>query len=123
MNSQKQAASETINILKSKLEVAERLSDEMKHLKEEPSFMTEEEIREEEIMTFENLRKPKQIIEEVEILEKDSDYLGPNRIKNLEVEIKKNTLKRKEKISKDASTGCYINVLFNFFALFFITLL
>jgi len=89
INSQKEAASETINILQSKYEVAEKLSDDIKNLQEEPSFMTEEEIREEERRTNEKLLEPKIIIEEVETLERHPDYLGNNHMKTLQEEIEK----------------------------------
>jgi hypothetical protein len=105
MNCQKEAASEMINILSSKLEVAQRLSDDIKNLEEEPSFLTEEETREEERMTFESLFEPKRILEEIEKLESHPDYLGPNHMKTLQVEIEKKELflKRVENPSEDGT--------------------
>jgi hypothetical protein len=98
INCQKAAALETNDFLKSKLKNAERLSDDIKKLKEEPSFMTQEDIIEEEKKTFEKLIEPKKIIEEVEKLESHPGYLGPNDIITLEEEIeeKRSILKRKK---------------------------
>ncbi len=106
VNSQKQAASETINLLKSKLEVAEKLSDGIKKLKEEPSFMTEEGIKEEEKMTNERLFEPKRIIEEIKELESHPDYLDPDHMAIVQIEIEKNRsiLKSGEKMSEDGSS-------------------
>jgi hypothetical protein len=119
MNCQKEAASEMINILSSKLEVAVRLSDDIKNLEEEPSFLTEEEIREEERMTFEKLIEPKKIIEEVEKLMSHPDYLGLNHMKTLQVEIekKKSFLKRVENTSEDKTlkgNQIYVVIIFCF---------
>jgi hypothetical protein len=105
INSQKEAASETINILQSKYEVAEKLSDDIKNLQEEPSFMTEEEIREEERRTNEKLLEPKIVIEEVETLERHPDYLGNNHMKTLheEIEKKRSFLKTVENAPEDGT--------------------
>jgi hypothetical protein len=106
INSQKEAASETINILQSKYEVAEKLSDDIKNLQEEPSFMTKEEIREEERRTNEKLLEPKIIIAEVETLERHPDYLGNNHMKTLqeEIEKKRSFLKTVENAPEDGTS-------------------
>jgi hypothetical protein len=110
MNSQKQAASHTINIVKSKLEVAERLSDDIKNLKEEPSFMTQEGIMEEESRTNEKLFEPKKIIEQVEKHESHPDYLGPDNMEILKANIEKRRLTSVEKTPGDGiSEGDHIN--------------
>ena len=103
---QKESASEMINILSSQLEVAQRLSDTIKNLKEEPSFMIEEDIREEERRTFEELREPKKIIEEVEKLVSHPDFLDPYHMEILKMEIEKNKsfLKSAENMSEDESS-------------------
>jgi hypothetical protein len=119
INCQKEAVSETINILSSKLEVAQRLSDEIKNLEEEPSFMTEEDTREEERMTFEKLLEPKIIIEEVETLERHPDYLGNNHMKTLqeEIEKKRSFLKTVENAPEDGTlkgNQIYFIIIFYF---------
>jgi hypothetical protein len=109
MNCLKAASLETTDILKSKLKNAERLSDDIKKLEEEPSFMTQEDIREEERTTFEKLIEPKKIIEEVEKLESHPDYLGPNDIITLEEEIeeKRSIQKRKKNTSEVGASKGY----------------
>jgi DNA-directed RNA polymerase alpha subunit len=120
INSQKEAASETINILQSKYEVAEKHSDDIKNLQEEPSFMTEEEIREEERRTNEKLLEPKIIIEEVETLERHPDYLGNNHMKTLqeEIEKKRSFLKTVENAPEDGTSKgdeMYFLIIFCYF--------
>jgi hypothetical protein len=106
INCQKEAASEAFQNLKSKLKEAVRLSDKIRSLKEEPSFMTEEDIREEERMTNERLLAPKKIIEEIKELESHPDYIDPDHMEIVHAEIEKNRsiLKSAENMSEDGTS-------------------
>ena len=117
INCRKEAAKKTIEVLESKLEAAKRLSKVIKGLEDGPSFMTEEDIEEEERMTHERLLKPKQLIKDIEELEMHPDNLDPRQIEQLqaEIEIKKYFLKSEEFASKSidngSSKGDHINFL------------
>ena len=121
INCRREAATKTIKVLESKLEKAKGLSDNIKGHEGEDFYMTEEGIRQEEITTHERLFQPKKLVEEIEELEGHPDYLDPNHIENLEVEIemKKYSLRSEENASQSvdnkSSTGKEINFFFGLY--------
>ena len=107
INCRREAATKTIKVLESKLEKAKGLSDNIKGHEGEDFYMTEEGIREEEKTTHKKLLEPKKLVKEIEELESHPDYLDPNHIENLEVEIemKKCFLRSEENASQSVDNG------------------
>ncbi len=87
LNCQRGAIVKKIDHLTSRLEKAKRLNQEIKGLKEQPAFMTEDGMREEEMKTNFKLEEPKQILQQIEQLQSEANFLDPGQIESLKMKI------------------------------------
>jgi hypothetical protein len=65
LNCQREAITKKIDHLTSRLEKAKSLNQEIEVIQEQPTFMTEDGMREEEMKTNLKLEEPKQILQQV----------------------------------------------------------
>jgi hypothetical protein len=77
---QKKLASIKLGLLSSKLESARKLKIQIEDLTKHEDFMTEDQVKEEELRTKECLEEPLKIIASIEEFENKSDYLNYNKL-------------------------------------------
>jgi hypothetical protein len=105
LNCQKGAITKKIDHLTSRLEKAKRLNQEIKGLKEQPAFMTEDGTREEEMKTNCKLEEPKQIIQQIEQLQSEANFLDRRQIQNLKMKIE--NLQFQIRNEEEEPTDCF----------------
>jgi hypothetical protein len=99
-----------LNFLSSKLEIAKSLQTQIKDLREEPSFMTEDQIIEEEKVTQQKLEAPSKILSNIEDLENNSGFLDFQQIQALknQIQIIKSSLGKSEDTESPSDLDCII---------------
>ncbi len=99
-----------IQFLSSKLEIAKSLQTQIKDLREKPSFMTEDQMIEEERMTQQKLEAPSKILSTIEDLEMDSGFFDCQQIQTLknQIQIIKSSLGKSEDTESPSDLDCII---------------
>ena len=93
---QKELVSMKFGFLTSKLENAKILKSRMKELALKKDYMSDEQVKEEEIITEEKLKEPFNIISKIEELQNDSEYLNSNKILRGKIESVKLSLRKSD---------------------------
>jgi hypothetical protein len=105
---QKELVSIKFGFLSSKLENAKKLESKIEELTLKEGFMTDNQVKEEEMKTKERLDEPLKIIANIEEFESDSDYLNYNNIQILKCKIEsiKSSLRKNDE--SDSHLECII---------------
>ena len=105
---QKELTSMKFGFLTAKLENAKKLKTKIEELTLKDDFMSDEQVKEEEMKTKERLEDPLKIIANIEDFENDSDYLNCQNIQILrgKIESVKSSLRKNDE--SDSHLECVI---------------